>query len=159
MTFVVVALLMAVIFGVNVALVLAAPSMVIVLSGLLSERLAQPSVEVAVDRSPALEGDVVTLRVTVAGTTAVPLLDIEMEPDPALGRDGPMRMLTSLGASRVIETDFAVRVDEWGVVALGHLTVRARDRFGLVVQRNRYLIVSSIPVSYTHLTLPTTPYV
>jgi len=145
-TFVVVGLVLAVIFGVYAALVLAAPSMVILLSGLIGDRLVQPAIQVDIDRPRAIEGDAITVRVKLTGTAHVPLLDVEMEPDSSLDHQGPLRVLTSLTAGGESETEFTVLVHEWGVVSLGHITVRSRDRFGLVVQRNRYLIISTIRV-------------
>lgn len=144
--FVVVALILTLIWQVYAALVLAAPSMVILLAGLLGDRASLPTVTVGIDRPRAIEGDTITVRVTATAKGNAPLLDIEMEPDPSLQHDGSLRTLTSLAARGQCEVDFQVVVDEWGVVSLGHLTVRVRDRFGLVVQRIRYLIISTIRV-------------
>lgn len=144
--FVIAALGLSLIWQVHAALVLAAPSMVILVTGVLGDRIGAPTVEVSIDRPRAIEGDTVTVVVTTTSTTHAPLLDVEMEPDADVDHRGSLRALTSLSAGESTEAEFRVVTDEWGVVSLGHVVVRVRDRFGLVSVVTKYLIVSSIRV-------------
>lgn len=128
------------------ALVLAAPSLVIVTAAALGDRLSAPGVTVLVDRPRALEGDVVMVRVSLHSPTDQPLVDVELAPDRSLDHVGSMRALTSMRARTVNEVDFRVVVEPWGVVPLGYLSVRVRDRFGLVAITTWYQIVTPLRV-------------
>ena len=140
------ALALAIIWDLYRALVLAAPSIVILISAALSGRLVAPGASFFVDRPRALEGDSVAVTVELQTPYDVPLVDIEFLPQAKLDHEGTLRALTSLRANVASQHAFRVIVDEWGVIPLGGARVRARDRFGLVSLTTHYDIVSAVRV-------------
>jgi len=140
------ALVLALFWQIAGGLVLAAPSMLILLSAALDARLERPAVGVSVEQPRALEGDSVGVTVRVVSRPGVALADVEMLPHKKLESAGPLRAMSSIEPGGAFEAEFHVVVEEWGVVELGHVVVRARDRFGLSAITTRYRIVSTLRV-------------
>lgn len=128
------------------ALVVGAPSIVILLSAAVSTQVVRPAVASWVDRTRALEGDSITLTVALRSRSHVPLADIEYEPQKPLVTEGEARALLSVTAAQEPIAEFVVTIDEWGVVQLGHIRVTARDRFGLSSITTRYRIMTPVRV-------------
>lgn len=128
------------------ALVLGAPSMVILLSTAAGVQLSRPAVAAWIDRPRALEGDSLTISVALRSHTHVPLADIEYQPQPPLVANGASRALYSVAAEQEPVAEFVVSIDEWGVVQLGQIKVTARDRFGLSAIITLYRIMTPVRV-------------
>lgn len=141
-----VSLFAAIVWQMPAALVLAGPSLVIVTLTVLGRRPVAPGVVVAVDRPRALEGDTVKVRLSLHSPSPSPLVDVELVPEPDLDHVGPLRSLVSLPATSMTDVDFELVVRSWGVVPLGHISVRARDRFGLVAVTTWYQLVTPLRV-------------
>jgi len=122
------------------ALLLHRPALAVVASALLAvPALAGPlwrwpelDLEVTVSHPRLVEGDVCELVVTVASDSAVPWLDIEVDPGAGLrSADGLLRRVVSVRAGQAVAVSFPVRPTTWGVLTAGRFRVVARDRFGL----------------------------
>lgn len=133
-------------FGLHGALVLAAPSTVIMCASIQSGPIAVPRVTARQASPRALEGDTIDLHVTIAALVDCPLVDVEFEPNEKLAASGSTRALFSLAAGHETTHVFHVIVDEWGVVRLGGIEVRIRDRFGLRLTQASYEIVGTMRV-------------
>jgi len=143
---VVIALGVAVIADRPSALVIGAPSMVILAAAAFGGRLTAPGVVVAVDRPRALEGDEILVRVSLHSPTNGPLVDVELQPHSSLDHIGSLRSLAGIRAHAGSEVDFRVTVEAWGVVPVGFVSVRVRDRFGVVAITSWYRVVTPLRV-------------
>jgi uncharacterized protein (DUF58 family) len=95
----------------------------------------QPRLEVQVDTDTerVLEGDVVTMRVTVRSTTAVDRLDLIVAvPHGLTVVEGTNPYGIGLRAGEERSFELPLRADRWGPHRLGVVALRARDRTGLV---------------------------
>lgn len=128
------------------ALVLAAPSFVLLAIGLRDPRMGHATVDVFVDRMRALEGDTLTLTVRVSSPHPVPLVAVEYLPDMRLEVDDPLRQVFSVNGGSSHDAAFDVTVVDWGVATLGSIDILQRDRFGFVTLRHRLKLTTSIRV-------------
>ena len=129
------------------ALVLGAPSMVVLLSMAATGRVVRPGVAASIDRRRALEGDELTLRLELAATSAsAPRVDIEFAPSEAFTLTSRSRALFSVGANKTSSTEFVGTVNHWGVVGLGSFKVSVRDWFGLTLVATNYRIMTPLRV-------------
>ena len=95
-------------------------------------RWPELDLDVTVSHPRLVEGDVCELVVTVATDSAVPWLDIEVDPGVGLqSADGLLRRVVSVRAGQAVAVSFPVRPTTWGVLGAGRFRVVARDRFGL----------------------------
>ena len=126
--------LAALLFARTEAAALGLPFAMVAFLGLATAREPRVELEARVDRERLLEGERLQLRVTVRSESRVRRLELALQPPSGLalvaGRAGSSLDLAA-GEERTVEATLEAR--RWGVYDLGPLTIRARDRFGLLV--------------------------
>lgn len=128
------------------ALILAGPSLLILLATAFEWSLPKPDVSATVDRPRALEGDLVYVSVTVGVDKPAAIVDVELFPPRDIDRPESLRKVVSIGAGETGTVSFPILVTTWGVNQLGHITVTIKDRFGTQSQISRFRITSALRV-------------
>jgi uncharacterized protein (DUF58 family) len=126
--------LAALLFARTEAAVLALPFALVAFLGLGTAREPLIDLEATLDLERLLEGDTALLKVRISAAAAVRRLELSLRLPAGLElREGASRTSLSLGAGeeRVVEARIAGR--RWGVCELGSISLRARDRFGLLL--------------------------
>ena len=126
------ALLAALVLGRPELVALGAPFALLLAVGLALARHPVITVRVVVDRERALEGDHVTVDVTLEATDAVERLEVLLALPPGLEtarEDNPVAVQLAAGEEQALSFDLTC--ERWGAFHVGHVVVRARDAVGL----------------------------
>jgi len=111
--------------------VLAAPFLVVLALGAALARPPGLSVELALDRERAIEGDEVEVTLVVAAAQPVERLDVELaRPRGLILLDDPATLVFGLPAGGRKELRLRLRCRRWGGYTVGQVRLVARDRFG-----------------------------
>jgi uncharacterized protein (DUF58 family) len=141
--------LAALLFARTEAAVLGLPFALVAFLGLATAREPRIEVEASLERERVLEGETALLEVRVTSAAPVRRLELGLRLPAGLeAAAGAARRSLSLaaGEERVVESP--VRGRRYGAYELGAITVRARDRFGLM------LFERSFPTSLRLRVLP-----
>jgi uncharacterized protein (DUF58 family) len=113
---------------------LAAPFAAYVALGLTIGRRPHVSVTPTIPSHRVLEGDEIPVSVEVSARSPVERLQLQLAPGPGLMITGASRpgIAARLEAGESRHLRPAVRAEHWGLRALGVLSARATDRFGLI---------------------------
>jgi len=138
---------------------IAAPFALLVALGV---RVRPPALRawVGLDRTRALEGDVLDATVTVRATEAVDRLEIGLAlPEGLELAEGRNPVAFRLAAGEERELPLRLRCTRWSSVELGEVWLRARDRIGLIrfegrIDRRRPLRVYPTPERLRRLLSP-----
>ena len=112
--------------------VVAAAVMTVPVLGMATWRWPALDVQARVSSARLVEGDTCTIVLEVAGDSAVPWLDVEVDLGAGLrSADGLLRRVVPLRGGTAVAVSFPVVPSTWGVLAAGRYRIVARDRFGL----------------------------
>ena len=126
------------VFGRPEVVALAAPFALVLTIGLALARDPAPAVGLALDRERALEGEEVSLRLTLSAPRAVDHLEALVVVPPELEvLEGEPAVAVRLEAGRPHTTALRLRCAKWGAHRLGEVRLRARDTLGLLVWDGR----------------------
>jgi uncharacterized protein (DUF58 family) len=128
------ALLAGLVFGRPELVVVAAPFALVVAAGLALGREPDLAIRAELDRERALEGDTVTLTVTVEADRSVERLELLLALPIGLEEtEGANPLVVRLDGGSERTFDFNLCCERWGAYLPGRIVVRARDRLALHV--------------------------
>jgi uncharacterized protein (DUF58 family) len=138
--------LAALLFARTEAAVLALPFALVAFLGLATAREPRVEVEATLDRERLLEGEQALLRVRLQATSPARRLEVSLRLPAGLelAEGDPRRTTVSLAAGEERLLEARIEGKRWGAYEIGSLTVRARDRFGLLLFERR--VPTSLPV-------------
>lgn len=123
----------------------AAP-LVALIGALVWSRYRDVAVTARVDHPRGVEGDIVTLSVTVTSTVACPVVDVEVAIPYRFSAVETLRAVVALAPNESRTIDFPLELMEWGVASPERITVNARDGFGLIVDRRVFAVEGAIRI-------------
>jgi uncharacterized protein (DUF58 family) len=126
------ALVGALVLGRPELVAIAAPFALLLAAGLALARAPRLTADARLERERALEGDEVTMKVTVTSETPVERLEVLLALPAGLASPAganPAVVTLEAGEERELELPFVC--ERWGGYAVGRIVVRARDRLGL----------------------------
>jgi uncharacterized protein (DUF58 family) len=116
------------------AAVIALPFALVAFLGLATAREPRFELEASIDRERLLEGEQATLAVRLRALAPVHRLELSLRlPAGLVVAEGSDRSRHSLGAGEERTVELRVEALHWGVYEAGWMTLRARDRFGLLL--------------------------
>jgi uncharacterized protein (DUF58 family) len=127
-------LLAALLFARTEAAVLALPFILVAFLGLATVREPVVELDATLDRERLLEGEQALLLVRLGASTPVRGLELSLRLPAGLellGGRSRTSITLAAGEERTVEARVVGR--HWGVYEIGAMTVRARDRFGLLL--------------------------
>ena len=120
------------VLGLPELVVLVAPFALLVAVGLVGARPPVLTLQGALERERALEGETVTFRLVVHAEDAVERLELFLALAPGLDAEpGTNPVALRLGADEEREVEVPVQCARWGGYAPGTVYLRARDRLGV----------------------------
>lgn len=125
---------------------LGAPSLVLLVLGLMKGNYPNVAVSAELDTPRALEGDLTRLSVTVLSSREIDILEIETGETRGFDPIGSHRHIIALQPRRSRSVTFAIVPLSWGVTELPTFTVRARARGGLFASAMRYRCVTPLRI-------------
>jgi uncharacterized protein (DUF58 family) len=132
------ALLAALVVGLPELVVVALPFALVSGVGLALGGRPLVDVGVTLDRDLVLEGDDVTLTLSLASETPIERLDLLLDLPPGLAAEDAWSLRAlRLSAGERRELELRIRCERWGAYRLGNLRLRAHDMFGLIVYNDR----------------------
>jgi len=141
--------LAALLFARTEAVVLALPFALVAFLGIATAREPRVELEATLDRERMLEGERALLRVRVRAGTPVRRLELSIRLPAGLELvEGRARTSVSLAAGEEQMVEAGLEGRRWGAYQVGSMTLRARDRFGLL------LFERSLPTSLGLRVLP-----
>ena len=137
----------ALLFSRTEAAVLGLPFALVAILGLAMVREPQVEVETTLDRDRVLEGEWAVLAIRLRAVVAARALELapRLPAGLALADEGlsePVSLLA--GEERTLRLQ--VEAAHWGAFDVGSLTIRARDRFGLLLFERRYAAALTLRV-------------